>query len=97
MFYFSGYANSDNYVGEQLRFAQLGFPIRKSSDRRLLRTSPRRIVATPRPSSPFDVNASTIRPYDLLRGLANHPNADFTLLTVEIGSMLRRDAKAKTQ
>jgi len=65
MFYFSGYANSDNYVGEQLRFAQLGFPIRKSSDRRLLRTSPKHIVATPRPSSPFDVKASTIRPYDL--------------------------------
>ena len=54
----------------QLRFTQLGFPIRKSSDRRLLRISPRHIAATLRPSSPFDVKASTMCPY------ANHPNAD---------------------
>lgn len=60
-----------HYIGEQLRFAQLGCPIRKSPDHRLLRTSPRHIVATPRPSSPFLVKASTIYPY------ANHPNADF--------------------
>ena len=69
MFYFAGCAN--RLASEQLRFTQLGFPIRKSPDHRLLRTSPRHIVATPRPSSPFLVKASTIYPY------ANHPNADF--------------------
>ena len=41
-------------------FFRMGFPIRKSPDHRLLRTSPRSIAATLRPSSPFDVEASTI-------------------------------------
>jgi len=48
---------------EQSSFAQLGFPIRKFPDHRLLHTSPRHIAVTPRPSSLFDVKASTIRPY----------------------------------
>ena len=42
--------------------AALGFPIRKSSDQRLLATSPRLIAGTPRPSSPQSPEASTIRP-----------------------------------
>lgn len=44
-------------------FARWGFPIRKSSGQRLLGTSPKLIAATPRPSSPLRVKASTIRPY----------------------------------
>ena len=64
------------------RFALVGFPIRKSSDRRSLHTSPKHIAATPRPSSPFLVKASTIRPY------ANHPNTDFLHLAIE-NKMLR--------
>ena len=48
---------------EQWKFVPLGYPIRKSSDHRLLHTSPKRIAVTPRPSSPFLVKASTIRPY----------------------------------
>ena len=43
-------------------FSATGFPIRTSSDQRLLSASPRLIAATPRPSSPFGVKASTIRP-----------------------------------
>ena len=70
MFYFSGCTLQ--LASEQLRFTQLGFPIRKSSDRRLLRTSPKHIVATLRPSSPFDVKASIMCPY------ANHPNTDLS-------------------
>ena len=42
-------------------FAVLGFPIRKSSDQRLVATSPRLIAGTPRPSSPQPPKASTIR------------------------------------
>ena len=38
----------------------VSFLIRKSSDQRLLHTSPKLIAATPRPSSPLTVKASTI-------------------------------------
>jgi len=44
-------------------FARRGFPIRKSPDHRLLSASPKLIAATPRPSSPSQVKASTICPY----------------------------------
>ena len=44
-------------------FTAEGFPIRTSPDQRLLSTSPKLFAATPRPSSPFDAKASTIRPY----------------------------------
>src|SRR3989338_10941015 len=44
-------------------FFPVSFLIRTSPDRRLLGTSPERIAATPRPSSPFKAKASTIRPY----------------------------------
>ena len=54
-------------------FTAEGFPIRKSPDRRLLHISPGRIAVTLRPSSPFDVKASTMCPY------ANHPNADLLI------------------
>src|SRR3989344_217975 len=40
----------------------LGFPIRKSPDQSPLDGSPKHIVVTPRPSSPFGVKASSIRP-----------------------------------
>ena len=43
-------------------FARQGCPIRKFPDHRLLSPSPRLIAATPRPSSPFGVKASTIYP-----------------------------------
>ena len=46
-----------------IRFiSELGFPIRKSPDQRLLDTSPRLIAVTPRPSSPQSPEASTICP-----------------------------------
>ena len=61
MFYFSGCALW--FESEQCKFFALGYPVRKSSAHRLLGTSPRLIAATPRPSSPFDVKASSIRPY----------------------------------
>ena len=41
----------------------LRFRIRKSPDQSPLDGSPKHIVVTPRPSSPFDVKASSIRPY----------------------------------
>ena len=47
----------------------LGFPIRKSSDRRLLGTYPKRIAAESRPSSLHRVEASTIRPYNVPAGI----------------------------
>src|SRR3989344_1937357 len=53
MFYFARFAPC--IAAGSLRVAQWGFPIRKFPDHRLLRTSPRRIAATLRPSSPFDV------------------------------------------
>ena len=40
--------------------------IRKFSDQRLLHASPKLIAATPRPSSPLSVKASTIHPWVLL-------------------------------
>src|SRR3989344_6529935 len=40
-----------------------GFPIRKSPDQSPLDGSPKHIVVTPRPSSPFGAKASSIRPY----------------------------------
>lgn len=40
--------------------------IRRSRDQRLLHTSPSLIAATPRPSSPLSVKASTIHPWVLL-------------------------------
>ena len=58
------------YVAGSLRFTQWGFPIRTSPDHRSLSTYPRLIAATPRPSSPFGVKASTIRPY--LTCMTNH-------------------------
>ena len=51
-----------SYETEWCRFTTSGFPIRKSPDHRLLRTYPRHIAATPRPSSLLCVKASTIRP-----------------------------------
>ena len=47
-------------------FSAEGFPIRTSPDHRLLRTYPKSIAATPRPSSPFNAKASSIHPYVLL-------------------------------
>ena len=48
--------------GRSMRFTQRGFPIRTSPDQRLFDTSPKLIAVTPRPSSPFEAKASTIRP-----------------------------------
>jgi len=45
------------------------FSIRTSSDQRLLDTSPKLIAAMPRPSSPFEAKASTIRSCFLLGNL----------------------------
>jgi len=45
-----------------MRLLALRFPIRTSPDQRLLGTSPKRIAAKLRPSSPFEAKASTIRP-----------------------------------
>ena len=45
------------------RLCRPGSPIRKSPDQRLLGTSPKLIAATPRPSSPLRVKASTVRPW----------------------------------
>ena len=61
MFYFPGYAPV-HVMHKSSRFTRRGFPIRTSSDQRLLGTSPKRIAATPRPSSLFLAKASTIRP-----------------------------------
>ena len=43
-------------------FARRGFPIRSSSDQSPLDGSPKLIAVTPRPSSPLNVKASSIRP-----------------------------------
>src|SRR3989338_6549091 len=45
-----------------MRLLALRFRIRTSPDQRLLGTSPKRIAAKLRPSSPFEAKASTIRP-----------------------------------
>ena len=47
-------------------FCGTGFPIRTSPDHRLLRTYPRRIAATLRPSSLHGAKASAIHPYAFL-------------------------------
>ena len=58
-------------------FVMIGYPIRRSSDQRLLHTSPKLIAATPRPSSPFGAKASAIHPYCcLLRSLLCERNED---------------------
>ena len=60
MFYFPG---STPYRNDRVsRISGMGFPIRTSPDQRLLGTSPKRIAAKLRPSSPFEAKASTIRP-----------------------------------
>ena len=50
MFYFPAYARALARTSSSC--TRRGFPIRTSSDQRLLGTSPKRIAATPRPSSP---------------------------------------------
>ena len=45
-----------------MRLLALRFRILTSPDQRLLGTSPKRIAAKLRPSSPFEAKASTIRP-----------------------------------
>lgn len=88
MFHFSGSALL-HQVQKHMRFAHIGFPIRKSPDRRLLRTSPRRIAATLRPSSLNCVKASTIHPYlNRLRDSSNsletdHLNACYLVLSLQ--------------
>jgi len=42
-----------NFCAKHILAKRGGFPIRKSPDQRLLGTSPKHIVATPRPSSLF--------------------------------------------
>src|SRR3989344_4552964 len=83
MFHFSGCALLTVYSKESMRFTHWGFPIRKFPDHRLLHTSPRHIAVTPRPSSLFDVEASTIRPYPnihiMYTWFADHPDADILL------------------
>jgi hypothetical protein len=61
MFHFSGFTPHCKQCGNMILII-LGFPIRKSTDQRLLDTSPRLIAVTPRPSSPQPPEASTIRP-----------------------------------
>ena len=61
MFYFPGCA--PQLTSGSPWFTRRGFPIRTSPDQRLLGTSPKRIAATPRPSSLLPTKASTIRPY----------------------------------
>ena len=60
-----------SYCKRLYEFVVKGFPIRKSPDHRLLRTFPRRIAATLRPSSLLCVKASTMRPY--LISVRNRP------------------------
>lgn len=58
-----GALHRQRYRRQSCRVATRGFPIRTSSDHRLLRTSPKLFAATQRPSSPFGAKASTIHPY----------------------------------
>ena len=53
-------------------FSLVSFLIRTSPDRRLLGTSPKRIAATLRPSSPLLAKASTIRSWIPVRKSKNH-------------------------
>ena len=64
MFHFSGYGPclTTGWCG----FAASSFLIRISPDQRLLRTYPRLFAATPRPSSPFGIKASSICPWVLI-------------------------------
>src|SRR3989344_6609786 len=58
-----------SYGTDILHFCKMSFLIRKPSDQRLLDTSPTLIAAKPRPSSPFETKASTIRSCFLLGNL----------------------------
>ena len=61
MFYFPGCAPYISCMASSDK--KIGFPIRTSSDRRLLGTSPKHFAAMLRPSSPYWTKASTIRSY----------------------------------
>lgn len=60
---FTSAGSRSDAKSERLRFTQSDCSIRTSPDQRLLHTSPKLIAATPRPSSPHNAKASTIRPY----------------------------------
>jgi hypothetical protein len=66
MFYFTGCALCLNVT--ELRQKSEGFPIRKSSDQRLLGTSPKRIAAMLRPSSPSSSQGIHRTPLSFLLG-----------------------------
>ena len=65
MFHFSRYYPEHILCTRYERFALVGFPIRKSSDQRLVTTSPRLIASTLRPSSSSGPEASTICQYSI--------------------------------
>ncbi len=58
MFHFPGYANLDQV--QKYLINQMGSPIRRSPDQRLLGTSPKLIATMLRPSSLIEAKASTI-------------------------------------
>lgn len=70
----------------------IGYPIRRSSDQRLLHTSPKLIAATPRPSSPFGAKASAIHPYCcLLRSLLCERKKTLVLISYFLLNLLLFD------